>query len=117
MSALDRRSPRFCFRPRSIASCNERDKTPGIGCEGTLPEKFPPCVGGLEAAGADGSDDCVVPAAGAAPPGAYWHQAGVLANAAQKKRADRHFGRKINELPPPAFVWFDDGPFVKDSAN
>src|SRR5215471_1779974 len=37
MSALERSGPRFCFSPRSIASCNEIESTPGTGLAATLP--------------------------------------------------------------------------------
>src|ERR1700722_19598621 len=37
--------PRFCFSPRSIASCIEICKVPATGFTGTLPEKDP-CGGG-----------------------------------------------------------------------
>src|SRR5690349_2672661 len=47
MSALERRAPRFCFSPRSIASCKEIESTPGTGLDGTLPANgFAACVDG-----------------------------------------------------------------------
>jgi hypothetical protein len=45
VSYPDNRTPRFCLRPRSIASCSEICKVPATGFSGTLPEKDA-CEGG-----------------------------------------------------------------------
>ena len=39
MLASESKRPRFCFKPRSIASCKERGRIPGINFVGVLPEK------------------------------------------------------------------------------
>ena len=39
-SSLDSNAPRFCFKPRSSASCSEIGRTPGTNFPGTLPEKL-----------------------------------------------------------------------------
>src|SRR5579862_4412188 len=48
MSASERSTPRFCFKPRSIASRSDSCTTPGTGFAGTLPANgLTPCVPGI----------------------------------------------------------------------
>ena len=49
MSVLDSSSPRFCFNPRSIASCRESGITPGTSFVGTDPENELPAGDPVEA--------------------------------------------------------------------
>src|ERR1700688_1111995 len=47
MSVFDSNSPRFCFNPRSMASCKDSEMTPGTDFAGTDPVKaLPPRVPG-----------------------------------------------------------------------
>src|ERR1700745_1971475 len=39
VSVLDSSSPKLCFRPRLMASCNDRGMRPDTSLAGTLPEK------------------------------------------------------------------------------
>lgn len=59
MSAFESSTPRFCFKPRSVASCNEIRRTPGTGSEATLPAKGP-CTAGWLGLGAFGMDELPV---------------------------------------------------------
>src|ERR1700739_203832 len=53
MSAFESNTPRFCFNPRSIASCKESGSTPGTSFEGALPANgLTPSVPGMASPGA-----------------------------------------------------------------
>jgi hypothetical protein len=52
MSVFESNSPRFCFKPRSMASCKESGRTPGTGFPGTDPaNELPSSVPGKAAPG------------------------------------------------------------------
>src|SRR6202162_255674 len=43
ISVFESNSPRFCFKPRSMASCKESGTTPGTSFSATDPPNEPPC--------------------------------------------------------------------------
>src|ERR1700731_2399709 len=50
ISVFESSNPRFCFKPRSMASCRESGMTPGTSFVGTDPENEPPAGIPVEAA-------------------------------------------------------------------
>src|SRR3984957_17414647 len=49
MSVFESSSPRFCFKPRSMASCKDSGMTPGTSFVGTDPENELPAGDPVEA--------------------------------------------------------------------
>ena len=79
--------PRFCFSPRSMASCNESCRTPGTSFAGTLPE-YAFCEG-IAPAGAGGSAGSAMPPAPGRERRRQWQQRGARRRTAIADRAHR----------------------------